>query len=542
MTAAVALVAWVTDGWVGGVIGGLSSSSGDVSLSMITLLPLAAVLRFGRTIGHISGVPGRPPAPSHPPSDTAQTTTVSLPVGRGLGPARRQEADLAGALGQTGFTRTTGEREAVGESRYPRRLHAVGEGRALRVLFVTPHFPEDPSRSISGAYKRMRMWLDAIQSSGATLEMLCFTRSDADASPENAARVSRALADEWGIRGEVVLCRREPIEDIRGVFARYVRPMLTLSNQAAFWVFAGRRQEEALSAALSRSPDVVFFYNLHGATARWTRRGQSKVFLDLPDVEHRRFMREISQPPRSLLKPLRYLWVPSQWWGERAAIIRSDQAFVCSDVDREYLRRTMGVRNVSVIPNAAPRVEDHPPGCEPNVLFVGTYGYSPNFVAAEYLVRKIWPRLSRLCPEAKLLIAGPRSEELPSFRTPDPRVQFLGFVPNLDELYSRTRVFCCPVQSGGGTRLKILEAASYGIPVVSTPIGAEGIEMAPEREIILRQSADELATACAELLADPERAKRVGALGRERVRALYGRDMVVARMRAMLTGEEPAGG
>ncbi len=388
----------------------------------------------------------------------------------------------------------------------------------------------------------MRMWLDAIQFSGATLEMLCFTASDADASPENAARVSRALEDEWGIRSEVVLCRREPIENIRGVFARYVRPMLTLSHHADFWVFAGKRQEEAMASCLSRLPDVVFFFGLRGATTRWTRRGQMKVFLDLPDVEHRKFMREISQPPRSLLKPLRYLWVPSHWWGERAAIARCDRAFVCSDVDREYLRRTMGVSNVSVIPNAAPHVHDHPQGSEPNVLFVGTYGYSPNRVAAEHLVREIWPRLSRLRPEAKLLIAGPNPEKLPSFRRPPPGVQFLGFVPDLQELYARTRVFCCPVQSGGGTRLKILEAASYGIPVVSTPIGAEGIEMAPEREIVLRRSADELATACAELLADPERATRLGALGRERVRALYGRELVVARMRAMLTGEASAAG
>jgi len=409
----------------------------------------------------------------------------------------------------------------------------------MRVLFVTSQFPADPARSVTGSFKRMRMWLDAIRSTGAALEMLFFTPSNADASPESAARLSRALADQWGISGEVVLCPLESTGDVSGLFGR-IWPAFALSKHPPFEPYRGKRQAEAMAEAVSRSPDVVLFFKLHGATTRWTCRGQAKVLLDLDDIEHLKFVREVSQPPRWLAKPLRYLWAPSLWWGERSAIVRSDRAFVCSVGDRDYLRRAMGVNNVSVIPNAAARVEDHPPSAEPNVLFVGTFGYPPNRVAAEYLVSEVWPRLSRLRPEARLLIAGPRPEAVPSFRTPPSGVTFTGFVPDLDALYARTRVFCCPIQSGGGTRVKVLEAASHGIPVVSTPIGAEGIDLVPDREIVLRRGAEELAAACAELLADPERAQRLGALGRDRVRALYSRDAVVGRMAAMLTGDAPS--
>ena len=409
----------------------------------------------------------------------------------------------------------------------------------MRVLLVTPHIPADPSQSISGLFRRLRMWLDAIRPTGADLEILAFTASDADTSPANAARVSRALADEWGICSEVVLCPRGAADGIRGVFASYVRPIFSLSGHAPFAPFGGRRQEQALAECMSRSPDVVLFFELHSATTPWTQRGNARILLDLNDIEHRKFMREISQPPRWALKPLRRLWVPALWWAERAAIVRADLAFVCSEPDRDYLRWSMGVRNVAVIPNTAARVEDRAPSAEPNVLFVGTYGYPPNRVAAEYLVQEVWPRLSRLRPDARLLIAGPRPEEIPSYRTPPAGVEFLGFVPDLAALYARTAVFCCPIQSGGGTRVKILEAASYGIPVVSTPLGAEGIALAPDREILLRRGAGELAEACAGLLADPERAQRLGALGRDRVRELYDRDMVVARMCAMLTGALP---
>lgn len=407
----------------------------------------------------------------------------------------------------------------------------------MRVLFATPQFPDDPARSVSGAFRRMRMWLDAVRSVNATLELLVFTPRRADASPANAARLARDLAASWGLDAEVTLCPVDPSPDGAGPVAGYLRPILSMTGHSAFRIYAGPRQNAALAASLARSPDVVFFHSLYPAAAKWTRPDGARVFLDMPDIEHRRFLREIPQPPSSPLKPLRRLWVPSLWWGERRVIQRSDQAFVCSETDRDYLARAMGVRNVTVIPNATAHVPDHAPGTEPNVLFLGTYGYGPNRIAAEMLVREIWPVLRELRPEAKLLIAGPNCEEIAGHDAPPEGVEFLGFVPDLDALYARTRVFCCPIQSGGGTRVKILEAANQGVPVVSTPIGAEGIELAPEREIVLRSGAVALAQACAELLADPGRAGRIGAAGRDRVRERYGRDAIVAKMRAILAGE-----
>jgi glycosyltransferase involved in cell wall biosynthesis len=127
---------------------------------------------------------------------------------------------------------------------------------------------------------------------------------------------------------------------------------------------------------------------------------------------------------------------------------------------------------------------------------------------------------------------------LTSFHHPPPGVEFLGFVSDLGALYRRTRVVCCPIQSGSGTRFKILEAASYGVPVVSTPIGAEGIDLVPDAEIVLRSSATDLAEACLDLLRDDLRARTVGASARERVRARYSRDAVVRRMRGVLTGDD----
>jgi glycosyltransferase involved in cell wall biosynthesis len=122
----------------------------------------------------------------------------------------------------------------------------------------------------------------------------------------------------------------------------------------------------------------------------------------------------------------------------------------------------MGVRNVAVIPNAVARVEDGLVSGEPNILFLGAYSYPPNAVAAEYLIHEVWPRIASRCPKARLLIAGLDSDALTSFHHPPPGVEFLGFVSDLGALYRRTRVVCCPIQSGSGTRFKILEAKRNG--------------------------------------------------------------------------------
>jgi glycosyltransferase involved in cell wall biosynthesis len=82
-------------------------------------------------------------------------------------------------------------------------------------------------------------------------------------------------------------------------------------------------------------------------------------------------------------------------------------------------------------------------------------------------------------------------------------------------------VAVAPLLAGGGTRLKILEAAACGVPVVSTRIGAEGLGFEPEREILLRDTAKDFASAVADLLADPARRARLAGAARARVEAFF---------------------
>src|SRR6266704_6440146 len=140
----------------------------------------------------------------------------------------------------------------------------------MRILFVSPHFPQDFSRSVVGLFQRMRMWLDAIRSLEADLDILFFVRPGVPAGPEAASAAAQRIAELWRVRARVALCERDA--DLRlgpgrlaEYAASYLRPALGLSRHPDFRPYLGPRQREAVARSLERSPDVVLFHRLHAA-------------------------------------------------------------------------------------------------------------------------------------------------------------------------------------------------------------------------------------------------------------------------------------
>jgi glycosyltransferase involved in cell wall biosynthesis len=95
-------------------------------------------------------------------------------------------------------------------------------------------------------------------------------------------------------------------------------------------------------------------------------------------------------------------------------------------------------------------------------------------------------------------------------------------------------VVCCPILSGGGTRLKIIEAAAHARAVVSTTLGAEGLDLKDGLEVLLADDPASLAQACIDLLQDRDRSGHLGRSARECVRRLYDRDAVDAQCRRII--------
>jgi glycosyltransferase involved in cell wall biosynthesis len=313
--------------------------------------------------------------------------------------------------------------------------------------------------------------------------------------------------------------------------------MLRVQEQPPIHSFAGPEQAQAVAALLDEGGwDALFVHRLPAMAAllRAARR-PPVTFFDLDDVEDRVLAR------RSLLPPiwpgkLAYLaHVPALLAAELRGAALARLTFVCSDLDRARMARLSRRGQFVAVPNAVAVPPEPPPlPAAPTLLFLGACDYPPNAAAAERLATRIMPLLRQAVPDARALIAGRDSDRLPSAANPGPGVEHLGFVPDLDSLYAWSRVVCCPIETGGGTRVKLVEAAAYARPMVSTRIGAEGLAFADGSEILLRDSDAEIADACARLLRDPAECARLGQAGRQRMRALYDAAQISATVGAMV--------
>jgi glycosyltransferase involved in cell wall biosynthesis len=223
-----------------------------------------------------------------------------------------------------------------------------------------------------------------------------------------------------------------------------------------------------------------------------------------------------------------------------------------SEVDRDFMIDLYGVplERFALIPHgvdpalfdyrpegaAAAREKLGLPAQVPILTFVGKLDYIPNVRAVEYITERIAPAVREHYPEARFIIIGQGAEALT--RTSGDGIILTGFVdaratvrPNLSDYLSASHVVVVPLDSGSGTRLKIVEAASNARPVVSTRIGAEGQSFVQDQEILLTDEVDHaFVDATLRLLADPDLRERLGRAARAKVLAHYSWQAQVRKM------------
>jgi glycosyltransferase involved in cell wall biosynthesis len=191
-----------------------------------------------------------------------------------------------------------------------------------------------------------------------------------------------------------------------------------------------------------------------------------------------------------------------------------DRALACSAADANELAARHRLGEVAVVPNAVrlPASIDAAPR-RFELLFVGNLGYRPNIEAAGWLCREVRPRLG----DVRVAIAGSSPAAEVAALASDGRVTVAADLPDLTPWYAATAIAVVPVKTGGGTRIKLLEALAHRRPVVSTERGIAGIEWARGRAALVADEPESFAEACRRLLADPGLSARMGEAGRRLV-------------------------
>jgi glycosyltransferase involved in cell wall biosynthesis len=295
------------------------------------------------------------------------------------------------------------------------------------------------------------------------------------------------------------------------------------SSPVHVWTQESAAFHRAFREELERAPvDVV----LTEATffERYLREAPSTALkvVDTHNIDSLQMRRNAQHDRVALRRWYAGMTVPKLEALENRVYAAADLTWVCSDDEVRAIARRVPDAHVVCAPNgvdtdALAPDPTHAPVAD-RLVFFGRLDYFPNVDAMTYMVEEILPRILRLRPQATLRVIGSGDRSaVDRIVAGHPAVEVIGRVPDVRPEVGQAAVVVVPLRSGGGTRLKILEAMSMARPVVSTSIGAEGIEIVHGRDALLVDDADAFASAAARLLADPAEGERIGAAGRRLV-------------------------
>ncbi len=215
---------------------------------------------------------------------------------------------------------------------------------------------------------------------------------------------------------------------------------------------------------------------------------------------------------------------------------RCDQVQVCTRENREYLASflpKMGRRLCEGLRAGidTTRYEFRPCGREPlTMLFLGSFRHGPNRMALEWFVDEVLPQIVSRRPEARLVVVGSDVPAQRPYADRAPEIEIRGFVDDIREPLARYEVFVCPVRTGSGVRVKLLEAFASGIPVVSTRIGAEGLARKDGELCFLADEPAVFADKVLEVFESPLHAAEMATRARDEVAANWDMTKITERL------------
>ncbi len=221
--------------------------------------------------------------------------------------------------------------------------------------------------------------------------------------------------------------------------------------------------------------------------------------------------------------------------GEVCGAVKSVVAV--SDIDADRMRKDYRPRRVDAIPTGVD-LDYFTPRATPlssDLVFLGSMDWMPNIDGAEWFVREVLPLIRKRKPDCSVVLAGRTpSRAVLDLASGNGGVQATGTVPDVRPYLWGATVSIVPLRIGGGTRLKIFESMAAGIPVVSTTVGAEGLPVEPDTQILIADDPASFAECCLKLMEDPAARARMAEQARQMVASRFSWEAVSIEFERLL--------
>jgi len=373
-----------------------------------------------------------------------------------------------------------------------------------KILWVLPYLPWPIT---SGGKSRQYHLIKSLARRGHRITLLV----------QSKVAVDQEVMAELGFLEDVIVVPRRKLASIKTVllilFSRW--PMLACIN--GFNSILSSKFEQLLSQqwdiiqiehsysfqpyakllSLRKTPFILTEHNVESGLGAATYSRLPfilKLFAPIDRWKYRRWERDVMQAAGKVIA------VTKEDANELKAISGRDVNVVINGVDTDYFE--------SVSPSLAKK----------KVLFIGNYEYAPNVDAVEWLLEQIMPEVWKVQPDIKIVICGYAMPEEWSIRWEDTRIQWEGFVDNLSQIQKNSSIFIAPLRSGGGSKLKVLEAMAAGLPLVSTSQGVSGLDVQFGTHYLGGDSTSSLVEGICQFMDDPKNAIQLAASSRDYAR------------------------
>lgn len=419
------------------------------------------------------------------------------------------------------------------------------DGRSMKTLIVADFFPWP---STGGGLLRLAKSIEALSELGEVDLFSFYDTRRPDRIVPPTLSISRVCTSPYPEVGASLRWRSSRLAQ-RGASLRWRAAWL--AQRGAPMEITMRRFDktprEAFESWVADRYDLAWFNTI--ATFEWLGRPRvGPTVIDIDNLESEkevrrgRLMREGSSGHGVVGSMHRAMAIAQSrlnardWKNlERTAAGIADRVALCSELD---VQRS-GLGNAEIVANsyqrplrACGRLEVSDP---PVVLFQGSLNYAPNVDAATWLVRDLAPRLRSRVPGTEIRLVGTTTPGLERLHDP-PGVTVVGRVPDMEPELARADIAVVPLRYGSGTRLKILESFAHRIPVVSTTMGAEGLDVEPGVHLLVADDPDGFVAACERLLTEVDLRKRIVDAAEERYLECYESSSVKEQIQALATG------